>query len=140
MEEKKLKELLIVIKYDLDDFYGKIIKNNIMDTNLLQKYYDKALKDINNELVNFKKKIGKYDKSIYIDDTILNNKLHNEIKEVVNKYKHDTAKKSKDIRAELIEKEIAEKNELDAELFLEQMMDTLNLGIAGIFDNKISYF
>ena len=75
MEEKKLKELLIVIKYDLDDFYGKIIKNNIMDTNLLQKYYDKELKDINNELVNFKKKIGKYDKSIYIDDTILNNKL-----------------------------------------------------------------
>ena len=140
MDKSKLKEVLIILKYDLDNFYNKAYSKNYTNKTLLKKNYDNAFTQLNNEMKFFKENTGKYDKSIYADDDLLNKKLNIELKKIVDSCKHNIMKMIKDTQSEMIENEIIEKNELDAELFLDNMLDTLDLGIVGIFGGKIEIF
>ena len=140
MDKLKLKEVLIILKYDLDNFYNKAYNKNYTNKILLKKNYDNTCDQLNNEIKFFKENKGKYDKSIYVNDDLLNKKLNIELKKIVDSCKHNIMKMIKDTQSEMIENEIIEKNELDAELFLDNMLDTLDLGIVGIFGGKIEIF
>ena len=50
MDKSKLKEVLIILKYDLDDFYKKAYNKNYTNKNLLKKNYDNAFKQLNDEI------------------------------------------------------------------------------------------
>lgn len=140
MDKSRIKEFLIILKYDLDNLYNKAYNENYTNKTLLKKYYDNALMQLNNEINFFKENKGKYDKSIYVNNDLLNKKLNIELKRIVDSCKYNISKMIKDIRIEMIENEINEKDELNAENFLEDISAILDLGIVGMFGGKISYF
>ena len=118
MHTPELKVLLSKIKSDLDDFYNKLYNQTTTDKNLIKKNYEVALKQLDTELENFKKKKGKYDEEIYTDKELLNRKLNNELKKIIDLFKFNILKFIKNINAELVENEKIEKNELEAENLL----------------------
>ena len=121
MHTSELKVILSNIKSDLDDFYNKVYNQTTTDKNLIKKNYEVALKQLDTELENFKKKKGKYDEEIYTDKELLNKKLNNELKKVIDLFKFNILKFIKNINAELVENEKIEKNELEAENLIEEL-------------------
>lgn len=139
MTTKQLNELIATTIYELHDFRTKL-NTNMIDKNRIQKYYDDALRKINIEVGNFKNNTYKYDKSIYIDDDILYKKLTMEIRNIVNSFKYNIMKNIKDNKAEIIEREAFERDELNSELFLEDINEMLDMGLMGVYGGKLEYF
>ena len=80
MSSSNLKNKLIEVKYDLDDFYNKVYNKATTGKDTINKNYEVALKQLDDELGDFKKKKGKYDEEIYPDWELLNKKLDIELK------------------------------------------------------------
>jgi gas vesicle protein len=137
---KNIKELLIILTYDLNNFYNKMNTKYTINKTLNDKNYEYAMKKLNDELIKFKEKKGNYDNSIYINDELLVKKLSSELKNIINKCKYNIMKSVKNIKSEMIENELLEQNELDAENLIEHLSSILDDGHIAIYGGKITYF